>query len=556
MSIHCRAAISGSRAIRAALIVTAHTCLSFAASDAAGDEMLARVVDDEITASELESFALVARSTLPAALTTAQADSALLRSLIDKTVLLLEAESLRIDSEPWFGRALNAKVNGQVVKLYGSRAVNSQISIADEGEMVRQRFVDSHRDRALRLAIILVETREEADEVVRQLEHGADFARLATELSLYSPEQGGDMGKYQFVDDAAQWLRPVFALSVGEISQPILFGHRGHSRYAVVTVVDENPVQLESVREIIREELFGQEMERMHRVVLDSLKRVYSPEIQQDNIEAVAERYAQEGGGGADLAPTVLCTYKGGTITFGDLLASFSREGSIDVLADAEWITDTLTESTIPARLYLAAATERGWHLDPQILQRRELWREDQLLSTLHEREVSRLVSEATLGEAKTFYESHPEKFQTWEQVVVNEILVMDEGQARELRKQLDDGADAAELARVHTLREGLTHHDGRVTLNKGTKYRYGASLFEAARKTEPGGIGGPVMHSDGYSVFKVIEYAPAKTKPFNDKSQSRAKAYVRLERMRRAFVEYVGNLWEKHEVEVFVDYL
>ena len=552
MSIHCRAAISGSRAIRAALIVTAHTCLSFAASDAAGDEMLARVVDDEITASELESFALVARSSLPATLTTAQADSALLRSLIDKTVLLLEAESLRIESEPWFDRALNAKVNGQVVKLYGTRAVNPHVPIAEEEE-VQQRFVDSHRDRALRLALISVETSEEADEVVRQLEQGADFARLATERSLYSPEQGGDMGKYQFVDDAVPWLRPVFVLSVGEFSQPLRQGRQ--SRFAVVKVVDESPVQLESVREIIREELFGQERERMHRVVLDSLKRVYSPEIRQDNIAAVAEGYAQEGGGGVDLARTVLCTYKGGTITFGDLLASFSREGT-DVLTDAEWITDTLTESTIPARLYLSAATEKGWHLDPQILQRRELWREDQLLSTLHERDVSRLVPETTLGEAKTFYESHPEKFQTWEQVVVNEILVMDEGQARKLRKQLDDGAEAAELARVHTLREGRAHHDGRVTLNKGTKYRYGASLFEAARKTEPGGIGGPVMHSDGYSVFKVIEYEPAKTKPFNDKSQSRAKAYVRLERIRRAFVEYVGNLWEKHEVEVFVDYL
>ena len=94
------------------------------------------------------------------------------------------------------------------------------------------------------------------------------------------------------------------------------------------------------------------------------------------------------------------------------------------------------------------------------------------------------------------------------------------------------------------------------MTLNKGTKYRYGAALFEAAKEMEPGGIGGPVMHSAGYSVFKVIEHEPARAKPFNDISQKRAEAYVKLNRVQRAFVEYVHTLWEKCEVEVFVDYL
>ena len=76
MLINWRAnAISGSRAVRAAVIVAAYTCVSPPASNAAGDEALARVLDHEIMATELEAFALVARSSLPTELTKAEAES-------------------------------------------------------------------------------------------------------------------------------------------------------------------------------------------------------------------------------------------------------------------------------------------------------------------------------------------------------------------------------------------------------------------------------------------------------------------------------------------------
>ena len=72
-----------------------------------------------------------------------------------------------------------------------------------------------------------------------------------------------------------------------------------------------------------------------------------------------------------------------------------------------------------------------------------------------------------------------------------------------ELRKELEAGADAGGLARNHTIREGLDHHDGLLTLNKGTQFRYGPPLFEAARKLVPGEIGGPVELEEGYSRFQ-----------------------------------------------------
>ena len=165
-------------------------------------------------------------------------------------------------------------------------------------------------------------------------------------------------------------------------------------------------------------------------------------------------------------------------------------------------------------------------------------------------------MPETTYLEAEKFYKEHPEKFMTWETIEITEIMVGDRGRAEELRRGLEAGADAGELARNHTIREGLDHHDGLLTLNKGTQFRYGPPLFEAARKLDPGQIGGPVELEEGYSVFKVASRVPSQVKPFNETSQKRARAYVRIDRYRRTFTEFLGILWEQHKVKVFVDYL
>ncbi len=70
---------------------------------------------------------------------------------------------------------------------------------------------------------ILVETEEEAQQVVGRLEAGEDFGELAQELSLdtFSGAEGGDLGfvtRGRFVEPVDE---AVFSLPIGEISTPI-----------------------------------------------------------------------------------------------------------------------------------------------------------------------------------------------------------------------------------------------------------------------------------------------------------------------------------------------
>ena len=543
--------------IRLRLLAAALLLLGIAVAAPAADEtVLASVGERTITAEDLRAFETLADRALAPQLTETQRDSALLRALIDKTVLLAEARRRGIGEEEWFGRQLQARVDAHLVDLYTTALINGQVSVSQE-EM-EEHFAATHRDRALRYAGILVETEEEAREIIELLEEGADFADLARRRSLFEKtrEQGGDIGIFLLKDETDLPIRPIFRLEVGALSEPVSAPFRGRMHFAVFKILDALPVGLETAFDEVKQEVFGVKRAQRERAVLDSLRDRYVPEIIDENVASAAREFTANGLTG-ELRKVPLCAWDGGEITVEEYLTmAGGREEGISSLADPARVAKALSGGIIPAVLCLEAAKTLGLHEDPGTLEWRENEKQDLLVSALKKREVDDRVPETTFLEAEKFYKEHPEKFMTWETIEITEIMVADRGRAGELRGELEAGAPAGELARQHTLREGLDHHDGLLTLNKGTQFRYGEPLFEAARKLGPGEVGGPVELENGYSVFKVVSRVPPKVKPFNETSQKRARAYVKVDRYRRAFVEFVRILWEQHGVKVFAGYL
>ena len=540
-------------AILLRLLVTTSVAMAMAAQ-AADETVLAAVGDRKITATDLNDFKLLAGKALPADLAPTQRDSALLRALIDKTVLLSEARLRDIEKEPWFDRRLQAGVDNFVVGLYTTAQISEKVSISQEE--LEQLFRESHRDRALRYAGILVATETEAREVVELAEAGADFGELAKERSLFEKtrEQGGDMGLYVLKDETDPPIQSIFQLEVGALSEPLMAPFQGRKHFAVFKILDALPVGLESAIDNVREEVFSRKRDIRELVVIDSLRERYAPEIQKENITAVSQRLATEGFT-EELEGMPLCTFAGGEITIGDFQSTIGEGGGSN-LTNPSWIEKTLHDRMITSALHLQAAKTLGLHADPRALRWLENQKQDLLISALKKREVDDLIPETTVAEAERFYLEHPEKFLTWETVEIREIMVTGKERAEELKGELEAGADAGELAMRLTTREGLDHHEGLLTLNKGTQFRYGPALFEAARQLTAGDIGGPVELEEGYSVFKVVSRTPPQTKPFDTASQKRAKAYVKIDRYRRSFVEYVRILWEQHDPQVFADYL
>lgn len=145
-------------------------------------------------------------------------------------------------------------------KLLLEKIATHQIVITDE--MV-QAYIDEHpeefkRQTQVRLMQIVVGTQAEAEEVIKELLGGADFAELAVEVSLddMTAADGGDLGWIELDDPFIQEeiMQSANELNPGEISTPVEIDEG----YAVIKVTDReepDPQDEVKLKEVVRKEL-------------------------------------------------------------------------------------------------------------------------------------------------------------------------------------------------------------------------------------------------------------------------------------------------------------
>ena len=516
------------------------------------DLVLAQIADQPIAVSEFRAYAANIPKAYQMGKTGVEADRILLNGLIDKKLLLAEAERAGIGDEREFKHKLEQFAEKQTVRLYKDIEIAQRVSIAKEELM--QHYRDSHRDRALRYAGILVATRAEALDLLDELEAGADFRQLAREHSLYEAtrDQGGDVEKYYTIDDTAPPLRNIFSMQVGEVSEPLPWGG-DPQRYVIAKVLDDAPVTFREVAQFVREEVFAQKRVQRAQVVRDSLSDKYAPQIHYDKIDYLLMRLVlspEERVASPEEGEEVLCSYKGGALTIDDFVLSIpEKEEGYSRDYERNWIVDYLQDVAIPNRMLLEEARSKGLNKHQIILAAVANKRSDMLVSALRKREVEERLPPITDAEARAFYDQNPEKFQGFENIVATEILVAFKEQANSLKEELVGGADAVQLAKDYTIRKERAHHEGRLVLSPVGLYQ---DIYKVAKDLQVGDVGGPVKVRGGYSVFKVVEKQPPPKKPYHVFSERRARAYVKIARTQKAYVQYMRGLHEKYAVEIF----
>lgn len=116
-------------------------------------------------------------------------------------------------------------------------------------------FADFEPNEEFRAAHILVETEEAAQELVSELNDGADFADLARQHSTGpTGPNGGDLGWFSEGMMVAPFEEAVLALEEGEVSQPVQTQFGWHVIKLIETRMQEAP-SLEEVRGQIEESL-------------------------------------------------------------------------------------------------------------------------------------------------------------------------------------------------------------------------------------------------------------------------------------------------------------
>ena len=88
-----------------------------------------------------------------------------------------------------------------------------------------KKYYDGHKDefKTAEASHILVKTKEEAEAIKKELDGGADFAKLAKEKSLDtgSAQNGGSLGQFSPGQMVKEFDEKVFSMKPGEISDPV-----------------------------------------------------------------------------------------------------------------------------------------------------------------------------------------------------------------------------------------------------------------------------------------------------------------------------------------------
>jgi peptidyl-prolyl cis-trans isomerase C len=188
----------------------------------APDTVLANVNGKTITEADLE----LAETDLDpqfAKLPPEQRRAAALSALIEIHVMADKATADGIDKDPEFQRRMALLHDRALHSALVDKEVAGKITDADlkkryDEEMAKQPPVNEIHARH-----ILVKSKEEAEAIIKELDKGGDFEKIAKEKSTDgAAPQGGDLGYFTEDQMVPEFSKAAFALAVGKYTeQPV-----------------------------------------------------------------------------------------------------------------------------------------------------------------------------------------------------------------------------------------------------------------------------------------------------------------------------------------------
>lgn len=218
--------------------------------DVSQDQVAARVGETLITVEDVrrEAVSLGLVDTPQALLPTDQLFRETLSDLIDQRLLALEAVARDVQDEEVARQRLAAAEE----RILGNILVESAIASAVTEDAVEQVYEEQSRlaprTEEIRARHILVETREEADEVARLLAEGNDFGQLAAQVSrdLATRFSGGDLGYFTRTGILPGFAQVAFSTDEGAVSAPFETEYGWH----VLQVMDRRLQPRESLEAV------------------------------------------------------------------------------------------------------------------------------------------------------------------------------------------------------------------------------------------------------------------------------------------------------------------
>lgn len=530
--------------------VLAAGCGAPAEKEGAAVDVIARVVGVDIPRARLERALGVLYP--EASQRPAGAARHVLQRLIDVELLVAAAVERGLDNDIVVKQKV-AEVRQELLleELYrrGILEFTSQVSAAE----VREYFERYDIGRQRQLRRILVADEVQARQVMQRLSKGEAFAVLAAELSDDggTAQQGGDLGwqsRLHFKNHVLR--RQVFGAEIGAVVGPF----REPDGYSLLQVEGERVTDLASMAAEVEEAVRQQKQSLTTMKYLEDMADEYGVEDDMDSFEILLKRLGEAGEKLPQLRTAegrrVLLRQGDAVWSLNQFVKAMVSERDQAEIKDIEDLRLYARRLHALKRLLPRRAEELGLDETPHVSDNLEKARRDALVDRLRKVEVDELIDPGD-DEVKAYYERHRERYRRQERVSILEILVEDRGEAAEIRRQIDAGAEIAELAERHSVRSARVRRvGGRIQLMSPDKYgRIGQEAYNA----KVGEVVGPLKTSQGYSVFKVTKRLPEQEYGY-EQSRFRVRSHLRQDLVTQGFEQLLQRLRERYADRITVE--
>jgi len=200
-----------------------------------------------------------------------------LEQLIGNKLLLLDAKRNLIEAEPAF-KAQLARLKDNLLAGYAAEKVISAVTVSDKDA---RDFYDANPDKFLseetvNASHILVETEEQARELIARLQDGASFEELAAEhSSCPSKANGGNLGDFGKGQMVPEFDKAVFEMEVGAISAEPVATQFGYHIIKLNSKSEASVMAFEEIAEEIKRALLAEKQQKAYESKINQLKILY-----------------------------------------------------------------------------------------------------------------------------------------------------------------------------------------------------------------------------------------------------------------------------------------
>jgi len=222
---------------------------------AAADTVVAIVNGDDIHLSDLSALT----RNLPQQLQGMSPDQLypiLLEQLVDQKAMAIAAEKSGLENDPEVKKRIAAGIEqvmqaALITKIVGPQIAESAIQARYNRDYANKPGVEEVHARH-----ILVSTQAQAEDIIKQLNHGGDFAKLAIKYSKDpGASNGGDLGFFKKTDMVPEFADAAFSLKDGQTTQTPVHTQFGYHVIQVLGHKTDPAVALADVHDKIRNEL-------------------------------------------------------------------------------------------------------------------------------------------------------------------------------------------------------------------------------------------------------------------------------------------------------------